>query len=100
MLSAQCRDDRVNEVTKELFAVAPDPASMAELPVERIAEIIRTCGLYRNKSENLSACAKKLVDEFGAHTSVGSRSPKRRRIHSWRILRPRMGGHADAFEGF
>ena len=65
MLSAQCRDDRVNEVTKELFAVAPDPASMAELPVERIAEIIRTCGLYRNKSENLSACAKKLVDEFG-----------------------------------
>lgn len=65
MLSAQCRDDRVNEVTKELFAVAPDPASMAELPSERIAEIIRPCGLYRNKSENLSACAKKLVDEFG-----------------------------------
>lgn len=64
MLSAQCRDDRVNQVTEKLFAVAPDPASMAALPVEEIAEIIRPCGLYRNKSENLSACAKALVSDF------------------------------------
>ncbi len=64
MLSAQCRDDRVNQVTKELFALAPDPASMAALPVETIAEIIRPCGLYRNKSENLSACARKILEEF------------------------------------
>ena len=55
MLSAQCRDDRVNQVTEKLFALAPDPAAMAVLPVETIAEIIRPCGLYRNKSENLSA---------------------------------------------
>ncbi|MBS1369347.1 MAG: endonuclease III [Lentisphaeria bacterium] len=65
MLSAQCRDDRVNEITKELFRVAPDPAAMAELEVSRIAEIIRACGLYRNKSENLSKCAKMLLEEFG-----------------------------------
>lgn len=65
MLSAQCRDDRVNQVTEKLFAVAPDPAAMAALPVETIAEIIRPCGLYRNKSENLSACAEMLVREFG-----------------------------------
>ena len=64
MLSAQCRDDRVNQVTEKLFAVAPDPASMAALPVEEIAEIIRPCGLYRNKSENLSVCAKALVSDF------------------------------------
>lgn len=64
MLSAQCRDDRVNQVTEKLFALAPDPASMAELPVEEIAEIIRPCGLYRNKSENLSACAEELVTKF------------------------------------
>lgn len=65
MLSAQCRDDRVNQVTEKLFALAPDPAAMAVLPVETIAEIIRPCGLYRNKSENLSACAKQLVEKFG-----------------------------------
>lgn len=65
MLSAQCRDDRVNEVTKELFRVAPDPAAMAELDVARIAEIIKPCGLYRNKSENLSKCAKMLMEKFG-----------------------------------
>ncbi len=64
MLSAQCRDDRVNIVTRSLFSEAPDPASMASLPVERIAEIIRPCGLYRNKSENLSASAQKLVEKF------------------------------------
>ena len=45
MLSAQCRDDRVNEVTKELFCAAPDPESMAKLDVARIAEIIKPCGL-------------------------------------------------------
>ncbi|WP_294482734.1 endonuclease III [uncultured Victivallis sp.] len=65
MLSAQCRDDRVNEVTKELFRVAPDPAAMAELDVARIAEIIKPCGLYHNKSENLSKCAKMLMADFG-----------------------------------
>lgn len=65
MLSAQCRDDRVNEVTKELFRVAPDPAAMAALNAAEIAGIIRTCGLYRNKSENLSAAAKMMVSEFG-----------------------------------
>ncbi len=65
MLSAQCRDDRVNEVTKELFCAAPDPESMAKFDVARIAEIIKPCGLYRNKSENLSKCAKMLVEQFG-----------------------------------
>lgn len=65
MLSAQCHDDRVNEVTAELFRVAPDPAAMAALDAAKIAGIIRPCGLYRNKSENLSAAAKMIVAEFG-----------------------------------
>ena len=64
MLSAQCRDDRVNAVTGELFRLAPDPAAMAALDVATIAELIRPCGLYRNKSENLSAAAKMLCAEF------------------------------------
>lgn len=64
MLSAQCRDERVNQVTQELFAAAPTPEAMAELPVEEIARMIRTCGLFDAKSRNLSAAAKMIVDKF------------------------------------
>ena len=65
MLSAQCRDERVNQVTKELFAEAPDAPAMAALPVERIAKIIKPCGLYAAKAKNLSAAAKMIVEKFG-----------------------------------
>ena len=64
MLSAQCRDERVNQVTEKLFSVAPDAAAMASLPVETIAEIIRPCGLFANKSRNLQAAARMIVEEF------------------------------------
>ena len=65
MLSAQCKDERVNMVTKELFALAPDAKTMANLPVERIREIIHPCGLDNAKSRNLHASAEKIVDDFG-----------------------------------
>ncbi|MBQ7694753.1 MAG: endonuclease III, partial [Lentisphaeria bacterium] len=65
MLSAQCRDERVNQVTKTLFAEAPDAPAMAALPVERIAELIKPCGLYAAKAMNLSAAAKMIVEKFG-----------------------------------
>jgi len=64
MLSAQCRDERVNLVTKELFAAAPDAPSMAEMPVPEIEKIIRPCGLYANKAKNLSGCAKRIVGVY------------------------------------
>ena len=65
MLSAQCRDERVNQVTRELFAAAPTAGAMAALPVDEIARTIRTCGLFDAKSRNLSAAAKMIVSEFG-----------------------------------
>jgi len=65
MLSAQCTDKKVNQVTAVLFAEFPDAASMAAADVERIAEIIRPAGLYRNKSRNLSAAAKMVCEDFG-----------------------------------
>lgn len=65
MLSAQCKDERVNMVTAELFALAPTPQKMAALPVEKIAEIIHPCGLANNKSRNLAAAAKILTAEYG-----------------------------------
>ncbi len=64
MLSAQCRDERVNQVTEKLFAAAPDAESMAKLSVGEIAEMIKSCGLFAAKSRNLHAAARMIVDEF------------------------------------
>ena len=66
MLSAQCRDERVNSVTEKLFALAPDPAAMAALPESVIEEIIHPCGLSVNKSRNLKAAAERLVEVYGS----------------------------------
>ena len=54
MLSAQCTDKRVNEVTKVLFNIAPDPESMAKLSVEELEGIIKPCGLYHAKARQSS----------------------------------------------
>lgn len=64
MLSAQCRDDRVNLVTEKLFQLAPGAAEMAELPVSDIEEIIRPCGLSNTKSKNISLCAIEIRDKY------------------------------------
>lgn len=64
MLSAQCRDERVNQVTKELFALAPDAPSMAALEENRIAGIIKPCGLHGTKSVNLRSAARMIVENF------------------------------------
>ncbi len=64
MLSAQCRDDRVNEVTLELFALAPDAREMAALPVEKIADVIHSLGLYGAKARNLQSAAKRIVEVY------------------------------------
>ena len=65
MLSAQCRDERVNQVTQKLFALAPDPQRMVALGAEKVAEIICPCGLFESKSRNLVSCARQLLEEFG-----------------------------------
>jgi len=63
VLSAQCTDARVNLVTPALFAEAPTPQAMAELPEARILELIRTCGLAPSKAKNLKRLAQQLIDE-------------------------------------
>lgn len=65
MLSAQCRDDRVNQVTETLFAIAPDPEKMKALGAEKITGIIKPCGLHIAKSRNLAAAAAMITDSFG-----------------------------------
>lgn len=66
MLSAQCRDDRVNQVTEKLFALAPDAPAMAALPEETIREIIHPCGLDKAKSHNLKLAAERLVQVYNS----------------------------------
>ena len=65
MLSAQCRDDRVNQVTPELFRLWPGPAEMAEAAPEDVAHVIRSLGLFAAKSRNLVACAQVICRDFG-----------------------------------
>ena len=55
VLSAQTTDAGVNKVTPALFAIAGTPAKMAALGVERLAERIKTIGLYRTKAKNVIA---------------------------------------------
>lgn len=63
ILSAQCTDERVNQVTRELFAKCPTPQALAELPVKELEKIIQSTGFYRNKARNLHDCCQKLVEE-------------------------------------
>ncbi len=62
VLSAQCTDARVNEVTKVLFAEADSPVKMAELGVARIRRIIRPCGLAPAKSKAIHELSRILLD--------------------------------------
>ncbi len=65
LLSAQCTDLRVNQVTPELFALADTPEAMAEVPVEKIQEVIRPCGLSPQKSKAIAGLSKILVEQHG-----------------------------------
>ncbi len=65
MLSAQTTDVSVNKVTPVLFSKYPTPEAMAEADPLEVQEIIKTIGLYKNKSKNIVALAKMLVSEYG-----------------------------------
>lgn len=64
LLSAQCTDVRVNQVTPILFAKANNPHQMAKMNVDEIEEIIRPCGLSKNKSKAISRLSEILVEEY------------------------------------
>ena len=65
VLSAQCTDIRVNQVTKVLYKKAKTPAAMVKLGVERIAEIIKPCGFFNTKSKSIYNLSKTLVEKYG-----------------------------------
>ncbi len=65
MLSAQTTDKQVNAVTKVLFEKAPDAAGMLLLSQSELEQIIKSCGFYHTKAQNLLATCQKLADEYG-----------------------------------
>lgn len=64
LLSAQCTDERVNKVTPALFKLADNAKDMAKVPVEKIKEIIRPCGLSPRKSQAISDLSKILIEKY------------------------------------
>ncbi|MEQ8516664.1 MAG: endonuclease III [Chromatocurvus sp.] len=65
LLSAQCTDERVNQVTPALFAAADNPVDMLALGTERIRGIIRPCGLSPQKALAITGLSHILLDEHG-----------------------------------
>ena len=64
ILSAQCTDKRVNEITPPLFKKYPTAAKLAEAEVDEIFEMIRSCSYPNNKAKHLSGMAKMLTVDF------------------------------------
>ena len=65
ILSAQCTDKRVNEVTPGLFLKYPTPSDFAAARQETLASDIRSTGFFNNKAKSLIGAAKRIVGEFG-----------------------------------
>jgi endonuclease-3 len=63
VLSAQATDAGVNKATKALFALADTPQKMVALGVDKVQELIKTIGLYRNKAKNVIALSQQLIAE-------------------------------------
>ena len=96
VLSAQCTDLRVNQVTKELYKKAKTPKAMVKLGVEKITEIIKPCGLSTTKGKNIFNLSKILVEKYNsvvpqtfeeleALPGVGHKTASVMMIHAFKI---------------
>ncbi len=65
ILSAQCTDKRVNQVTRRLFEVASDPADFARMQPEELEPWIRSCGLGPSKARSIVATSRALLEQHG-----------------------------------
>ena len=64
LLSAQCTDERVNKVTPQLFKLANNSFKMVNIPIEKIYEIIRPCGLAPQKSKAIHNLSSILIEKY------------------------------------
>lgn len=65
ILSAQCTDERVNQVTTTLFKKLRTAKDFAEVPLSNLEDMIRPTGFYRNKAKSIKACCAALVEKHG-----------------------------------
>jgi len=65
ILSAQCTDQRVNQVTPSLFQRYRTATEMAEADPPELEELIRSTGFFKNKAKHLVACGKAVIERFG-----------------------------------
>ena len=65
ILSAQCTDERVNQVTPALFHLFPNAVALSNANLEELETLIRSTGFYRNKAKNIQAACRMLVTQFG-----------------------------------
>ncbi|HEY9874019.1 MAG TPA: endonuclease III [Candidatus Obscuribacterales bacterium] len=66
ILSAQCTDERVNQVTPALFGRFPDAAALAAADIEELETLVRSTGFYRNKAKNIQAACRLIVEKFNS----------------------------------
>ena len=71
ILSAQCTDERVNQVTPALFARFPTPQDMAASRREDLEALIRPTGFYRNKAKNIQGASIRICERFGGEVPQG-----------------------------
>lgn len=64
MLSAQCTDERVNKVTAEFFPKYHTPQDFADMPLDKIENLIHSCGFYHNKAKNMKLASQKILNDF------------------------------------
>jgi endonuclease-3 len=65
ILSAQCTDQRVNQVTPSLFRRYQQPAELAAAHLPELEQLIRPTGFFKNKAKHLVACGKAVTERFG-----------------------------------
>jgi endonuclease III len=64
ILSAQCTDERVNQVTKTLFLKYPDAAAYASAPIKELEREIQSTGFYHNKAKSIQSCCQTLLEGY------------------------------------
>lgn len=64
ILSAQCTDVRVNKVTAKMFEKYNKPEDFAMMDINKLEDLIKECGLYRNKAKNIKASSNVILEEF------------------------------------
>lgn len=71
IMSAQCTDARVNEITKDLFKKYTCVEAFAKADLRELETEIKSCGFYHNKAKNIIACCKKLMEDYDGEVPSG-----------------------------